>query len=81
MGKKIMQVLVILGAVLIVYILLTAMMPVLTDAAGTSNATITASSNFTDYPGSQATLLGAPFWLYFAPAGIGIVLIVYVLKG
>ena len=80
MGEKIKLVGLIIGAVTVAYLILTAVMPVLTDAASTANTTISGSSNFTDYPGTQGALLASPFWLYFVPAIIGIAVIVVVLK-
>lgn len=80
MGNKIKQVIFIIAGVVLVYVFLTIIIPILADFAGTANATITASSNFTDYPGTQAVLVGAPFWIYFIPGIVGIVAIVFVLK-
>lgn len=80
MGTKVKLIAIIIGGVIFCYLILTAIMPVFTDVTGTANETITASSNWTDYPGSQAALVGAPFWIYFIPGVVGIVAIVFVLK-
>jgi len=80
MGRKIWLVGLTILAVGVSYLLITIVMPVLTDFASTANATITASSNWSDYPGAQGTLLAAPWWLYFAPAIVGGAAIVFVLR-
>lgn len=80
MGTKVKLIGVIIAAVIVCYIFLTAVMPVIVDLSSSANETITASSNWTDYPGAQGALVGAPFWLYFIPAIGGIVAIVIVLR-
>jgi len=80
MGNKIKQVGLIIGATILVYLFLLAIWPVVVDMSSTANATITASSNFTDYPGTQAVLVGAPLWLFLVPAGISTAVIVLVLR-
>ena len=80
MGEKVKLVGLIIGAVIIAYLFLTATMPVISDFASTANTTISSTSNMSDYPGTQGALLAAPFWLYFVPAIIGIAAIVFALK-
>ncbi len=70
----------IIGATAISYLFLTITVPLLAQFASSTNATITARSNFADYPGLQGALLGSPLWLYFVPAVIGFVLIALVLR-
>ena len=52
----------------------------LADTTVTTNATLEASSNMTQYPGTSGFLLSTPWLLYFAPAIIGIVWLVIILK-
>lgn len=80
MGNKIKLVGLIIGGVIFVYLVLLAIMPIFTDVTSTANTTITASSNWTDYPGTQAVLLGAPLWIFGIPAVVGIASIVVVLR-
>lgn len=80
MGNKIKLVAIIIGGVIFVYVFLLAIMPIFVDVTTTANATITASSNWTDYPGAQAVLVGAPLWIFFIPGIVGIASIVLVLK-
>ena len=76
-----------LGAVIIVvavvaacYLLLLVTMPILVDFASTANVTMAETSNLTNYPGAAEGVLMAPWPLFFAPAAIGIILIVMILR-
>jgi len=80
MGSKIVQVGLIIAGVVIIIIFITAIMPVFVDFTSTANTTIAASSNFSDYPGTQSALLAAPLWIYFIPVIVGVVAIVMVLR-
>lgn len=80
MGNKVKLVGLIIGAVLFVYLVLLAIMPIFVEVTTTANETITASDNWSDYPGSQAVLVGAPLWIFFIPGAIGIASIVVVLR-
>lgn len=80
MGNKIKQVGAIIAAVIFCYLLLTVFMLVIVDFSSTANETITASSNWSDYPGTQGALVASPFWLYFIPGPIGMAAIVIVLR-
>ena len=64
----------------IVYIILLVVMPIVSDFASSANTTFAAIANVSDYPGSQGALLSAPWILYFAPAVIGMIVIVSILK-
>jgi len=50
------------------------------DTALPTNATLDAGSNMTAYPGTSGFLLFSPFLLYVAPAIIGIVWLIVILK-
>ena len=80
MTKKIVQVFLVVGATVVAYLVLTVIMPVLTDMASTANTTMAASSNMSNYPGMAAATIGAPLWLYFAPAIVALVIIVLILR-
>ena len=76
-----------IGAVAIVcalvagaYLFLLVAMPILTEFASTANATMTASSNLSNYPGAAEGVLAAPWIMFFVPAVIGIAAIVIILK-
>lgn len=57
------------------YLLLTVMMPTITDLANTANASMSAN-----YNEAKAAMTASPLWLYFAPAVIGIGVTVGILK-
>ena len=78
--NKIGQVILVVVAVSILYLILLVIMPVLTDIASTANATMTASSNLSNYPGSAEGVVAAPWLLWFTPFGIGMIAIVVILK-
>lgn len=80
MGNKIKLVALIIAGVILCYVFLTIIMPIFVDFASTANTTIAESSNWSDYPGTQAALVGAPFWIYFIPGIVGMAAIVVVLK-
>lgn len=65
----------------IVYLLMLVVMPILGLFATSANVTITASGvNITAHPGSTDILFIAPWFLWFVPASIGMVIIVAILK-
>ena len=66
--------------VTVTYLLLLLVMPVLTGVVSTTNTTMHASSNMSNYPGTAEAVLSAPWILWFAPGVIGIALIVIILK-
>ncbi len=80
MGDKVKQVVIIIAAVSILYLLLIPIMGIFTDAASTANTTIAATDNWSDFPGAQSALLGAPLFIFFIPAILGIAWVVLVLK-
>lgn len=70
---------VIVGVVLL-YLILFLIMPVFVDVAATTNTTLNATSNMSMYPGTSNTVIAFPWILYFVPIGIGLFLIVIVLR-
>ena len=72
-------VIIITGGTIVAVLFITTLMPFFTQIVSTTNTTIAASSNFTNYPGSQGAILSAPFWLYFIPVIVGLIAIVQVL--
>lgn len=78
--NKIGAVAIIIGVEIFLYLILLVVMPVLTDIIVTSNATMTASSNLSNYPGTQGFFVSQPWILFFVPGAIGIAVIVIILK-
>jgi len=77
---KLGGVVIIIGLVIVVYLLLLVVMPVMVDIIATSNATMTASSNLTNYPGATESMIATPWVLFFVPGVIGIIVIVIYLR-
>lgn len=77
-----------LGAVVIVIVMVAAcyliMLVVIPDVVvpliESANETMTASSNMSDYPGSQSFLVSTPWILFFVPGTIGIIVITLILR-
>jgi len=78
--NKIGAVIIVMGAVIAVYLLLLVTMPILVDFASTANTTMAATSNMTNYPGTQEAVLSTPWVLWFAPGVIGMIVVVIILK-
>jgi len=68
------------AGITICYIMLALFIKFLADTALTTNATLAAGSNMTNYPGTSGFLLSTPWVLYFVPAIIGIIWLVVILK-
>ena len=68
------------AGITICYIVLAIFIKFVADTALTTNATLHAGSNMTQYPGTSGFLLSTPWLLYFVPAIIGIVWLVIILK-
>ncbi len=64
----------------VLYLLLMAVFPVLTDVVNTANTSMAASSNMSNYPGTTEALLASPWFLWFVPGCIGMIAIVIHLK-
>jgi len=78
--KKILAVAIVCTLVAGCYLFMMVVMPFLGDVISTSNATITADSNWANYPGSQGAFISIPWILWFVPVTIGMVIIVIILK-
>lgn len=79
MSKPRMIAYVIVG-VAALYLMLAVFIRFLADTTVSVNAELAAGSNMTQYPGTSGFLLATPWILWFAPAVLGIVLIVIILK-
>ena len=78
--NKLGMVLFICIMVAICYLVMLVVMPVITDIASTTNATLEASHNMSLYPGTTPMVLSTPWILWFAPAFIGMVAVIIVLR-
>lgn len=78
--KKIGHVAIVIGIVFFVYLIMLVVMPVVVDMSLSANAAMSASSNMAAYPGGSEIVVAAPWILWFVPGGIGIIVIVIILK-
>ena len=78
--NKLGGVAIIVFLVVVLYLILMAVMPVLTSVVSTANTTMAASSNLSNYPGTQEVVLASPWFLWFVPAVIGIIALIIHLK-
>ena len=78
--NKLGSVLIIIGVVIGCYLILLVTQTVVVGLVETANATMTASSNLTNYPGTQGFLLSTPWILWFVPGVIGMIAIVIILR-
>lgn len=78
--NKIGQVIIVIALVSACYLIILVTMGVVVGLAETANATMTASSNLTNYPGAAEAVLAAPWVLWFVPGVIGMVAIVVIMK-
>lgn len=80
MTQKIGMVFLVLILVTVAYLFMIIVMPWLAEVVSTTNTTIAATSNMSNYPGLSEGLLGAPLFLYFVPGGAGIFVVILILK-
>ena len=78
--NKLGAVLIIIGVVIGCYLILLVTQTVVVNLVESANATITASSNLTNYPGTQGFLLSTPWIMWFVPGVIGMIAIVIILR-
>lgn len=78
--RKYVSVFLIIVFVTLAYLLLMMVQPTINSVVVSANTTIGASSNWSDYPETQAVLEGFPFWIWFVPATIGGAAVVITLK-
>ncbi len=64
----------------IAYLLMIVFVPILGDFAGSANATMAASSNMANYPGTSGFLLATPWIMWFVPGAIALIVIIITLK-
>ena len=77
---KVGAIIVIVGIVIVAYLFLLVVMPILVDMSLTANATMHATSNMSNYPGTAGALVSSPWVLFFVPGAIGVAAIIFVLK-
>ncbi|KKM93236.1 hypothetical protein LCGC14_1210430 [marine sediment metagenome] len=70
----------IIGLVIIVNLLLLITVPFLADITVSTNLTLNATSNMSQYPGTSGFLLATPWILYFIPNVAGIIAVIVVLR-
>lgn len=70
----------VIGGVIVAYLFLTVNMPLLVEVSGDAAAVIEASPSAGSYVGGAEGARYTPLALYFVPAILGIVLIVYKLR-
>lgn len=78
--SKFKQVVWVIIGVSIVYIMLAIFINFLADITVSVNADLAAAHNMSQYEGTSGFLLATPWILYIAPAVIGIIVIVVLLK-
>ncbi len=78
--NKLGAIAIVVAFVIAAYLFLLLVMPVITDIVATSNATMSASSNMSNYPGTSETLVSTPWILFFIPGVVGMVVIVTILR-
>jgi len=78
--NKIGQVIAVVVLVIAAYLLLIVVMPVLSDITTSTNTTMQASSNMSNYPGTAEAVVAAPWALFFVPAVIGMAAVILILK-
>lgn len=79
MGKKLITILIIWGALTLVYIMLAMLMPVITTLTASANTSM-ASGNMTGIPGVAEATNAFPLYVWFIPGGVGIIGTIIVLK-
>lgn len=80
MLKKLFLVSLILAGIVTAYIVMLATQGATNSIIASVNSTLVATSNMTNYPGTQAFIESFPLWQWFIPAIVGLVAIVVVLK-
>ena len=78
--NKLGAVAIVIGLTVALYLIVLVVMPVITDIISTANATVTAQSNWADYPGTQGALIAVPWIMWFIPGTISLIVIVIILK-
>lgn len=79
MMQKAGRIVIIIIVVAAAYGMITIFQPITNSMVQTANSSIAASSNWSNYPETQAVLLGWPFWLWMLPGSAGVLATVVVL--
>lgn len=78
---KLGHVAIVIGLVAACYLMMLIVIPdVVVPMIETANATMTASSNLTQYPGTSDFLISIPWIIWFVPASIGGIAIVIIMR-
>lgn len=80
MGSKIIYLAFIWCAIIVAYIFLAAVMPAMNEIISTANASLVASANMSNFPGTQEAVETAPVWLWAIPGIVGVVSTAILLK-
>lgn len=78
--NKIGAVVLVVVFVILTYLVMLVVIPWLSDITTSVNATLQATSNMSQYPGTSEFLVSIPLILYFVPATIGLAVIVFILR-
>ena len=78
---KVGAVIVVVIMVSLAYLILLVVIPILNTFALSANATMVATSNMSNYPGTGEFIVAIPWICFFVPACIGIGLVVVILRG
>lgn len=79
MAKKLISFIIILFLVGCAYVIMAFTMPATNEIITSANASLAASANMSNLPGTQEMVQTAPIWLWFIPGLVGVVFMVGVL--
>ena len=77
---KVKQIIWVIVAIVIVYLPLSLFVNFLAETTVIVNQTLAAAHNMAQYEGTSSFLLASPWLLYFAPFGLGLIIIVGILR-
>ncbi len=75
-GKKILYIVIILGATIVSYFFIFALMPLFQDTSSIA-ATTPSASNFSAY---QAAMVSFPWWMLVIPGGVALIASILILR-
>ena len=78
--KKPLAVGIVVAVVAAAYLIILVLMPILTGIVATSNTTMQATANMSQFPGAAEAIVSTPWILFFVPGVIGMAIIVLILK-
>lgn len=79
--SKAKQVILVIAGVVMLYIIVSVFIVFLSDTSVSVNAELAATTNLSNYSGLSEFLLASPWIMYVAPAVVGIIAIIGILKG